>query len=169
MVDGAPVATGVVAVGDSWACTNPSLGRGASIGLLHVQALRDQLRAVPADDPEKLARAWHDTTEAVVAPWYRCTLGFDRHRLAEVAAQIRDVAYQPEDPAWSEAKSMEKAAFLDPDLLRVYLEVMTVHATPDEVLARPGTRDAVMAKGAGWEHDQAPGPTRPELMSIVGG
>ena len=31
-VDGVPVATGVVAVADSWACTNPSLGRGASIG-----------------------------------------------------------------------------------------------------------------------------------------
>jgi flavin-dependent dehydrogenase len=38
VVDGEPVATGVVAVGDAWACTNPSLGRGASIGLLpHAQ------------------------------------------------------------------------------------------------------------------------------------
>ena len=32
VVDGVPVATGVVALGDSWACTNPSVGRGASIG-----------------------------------------------------------------------------------------------------------------------------------------
>ena len=32
-VDGQPVATGVLAVGDSWACTNPSVGRGISIGL----------------------------------------------------------------------------------------------------------------------------------------
>ena len=32
VVDGEPVATGVVAVGDAWACTNPSVGRGASIG-----------------------------------------------------------------------------------------------------------------------------------------
>ena len=35
VVDGSPVATGVVALGDSWACTNPSVGRGASIGLRH--------------------------------------------------------------------------------------------------------------------------------------
>jgi 2-polyprenyl-6-methoxyphenol hydroxylase-like FAD-dependent oxidoreductase len=35
VVDGEPVATGVVAVADSWACTNPSVGRGITIGLLH--------------------------------------------------------------------------------------------------------------------------------------
>ena len=35
VVDGAPVATGVVAVGDAWACTNPSLGRGITMGLMH--------------------------------------------------------------------------------------------------------------------------------------
>jgi hypothetical protein len=29
VVDGVPVATGIVSVGDSWACTNPSLGRGS--------------------------------------------------------------------------------------------------------------------------------------------
>ena len=32
VVDGRPVATGVVVVGDSWACTNPSLGRGCRSG-----------------------------------------------------------------------------------------------------------------------------------------
>ena len=44
VVDGRPVATGVVAVGDAWACTNPSRGRGASIGMLHGLALRQTLR-----------------------------------------------------------------------------------------------------------------------------
>jgi hypothetical protein len=32
---GTPVATGVVAVADSWACSSPANGRDASIGLLH--------------------------------------------------------------------------------------------------------------------------------------
>jgi len=39
-VDGAPVATGFAAVGDAWACTNPSGGRGVSIGIVHAQLLR---------------------------------------------------------------------------------------------------------------------------------
>jgi flavin-dependent dehydrogenase len=32
VVDGAPVVTGYAAVGDAWACTNPSAGRGISVG-----------------------------------------------------------------------------------------------------------------------------------------
>ncbi len=35
VVDGTPVVTGLVAVGDSACCTNPSLGRGITMGLLH--------------------------------------------------------------------------------------------------------------------------------------
>ena len=38
VVGGQPVVTGLVPVGDAYACTNPSLGRGASIGLLHACA-----------------------------------------------------------------------------------------------------------------------------------
>ena len=56
VVDGEPVVTGLAALGDAWACTNPSLGRGASIGLLHACALRDLLREVSPDEPERLAR-----------------------------------------------------------------------------------------------------------------
>jgi len=168
VVDGAPIATGIVAVGDSWACTNPSLGRGASIGLIHVQALRDHLRALPLDDPGTFCRAWHETTDAVVGPWYRCTRAFDRHRMAEIDAQVDGRAYRPDDSTWTLARSMEKAAFLDPDLLRAYVKVMSVNETPEEVLAQPGIRAGVIDKGAGWENDVAPGPPRTELLSIVG-
>jgi hypothetical protein len=38
-LDGEPIATGVVAVGDAWACTGPHRGRGATIGMLHGLAL----------------------------------------------------------------------------------------------------------------------------------
>ena len=50
VVDGTPVATGYAAVGDAWACTNPSAGRGLSIGLMHAQRLRDVVRD-ELDDP----------------------------------------------------------------------------------------------------------------------
>ena len=60
MVDGEPVVTGLAALGDAWACTNPSLGRGASIGLLHACALRDLLREVSPDEPERLARRFDE-------------------------------------------------------------------------------------------------------------
>ena len=82
VVDGSPVATGVLAVADSWACTNPSLGRGASIGFIHAVALRDLLRIASIDVPMELAQRWHEVTDATVEPYYRATLDFDRHRLA---------------------------------------------------------------------------------------
>ena len=169
VVDGRPVATGVAVVGDSWACTNPSLGRGVSIGLIHVQALRDHIRSVGLDDAQAFVLGWDETTEAVVGPWYRSTLTFDRHRLAEIDAQIAGEPYATDDPTWSVTKAMERASGQDPDVLRGFLRIATVQETPDEVLAQPGIFDAVIAKGAGWEHDVAPGPSRAELVSIVKG
>ena len=37
VLEAVPVATGVVALADSWACTNPSVGRGISIGTVHAR------------------------------------------------------------------------------------------------------------------------------------
>lgn len=53
-----PVATGVLTVGGSWPCTNPSLGRGVAIGLMHALATAEAV-AEHADDPVGLALA-HD-------------------------------------------------------------------------------------------------------------
>ena len=54
VLDGIPVATGVVPLGDAWAATNPSVGRGLTIGFLHAVALRDVLRSAPTDDRVEL-------------------------------------------------------------------------------------------------------------------
>src|SRR4029078_8980435 len=69
-IDGAPVATGVLAVGDAWACTNPSVGRGISMGLLHSVVLRASVRAVGVGEPHELAMAFDAATQAAVEPWY---------------------------------------------------------------------------------------------------
>jgi 2-polyprenyl-6-methoxyphenol hydroxylase-like FAD-dependent oxidoreductase len=167
--DGRPVATGVVAVGDSWSCTNPSLGRGASIGAMHVRALRDQVRSMGLADPVSFACAWHDVTNEVVEPWYQTTLAFDHHRLSEIDAQIAGVPYETDDPVWAMTKATEKASMSDPDVFRAFLRIASVQETPDVVFAQPGIFDKVVEKGAGWEDDVAPGPTRAELVSIVEG
>ena len=54
VVDGTPVATGFVAIADAWACTNPSAGRGLTVGFLHARELREALREA-GDDPAGLA------------------------------------------------------------------------------------------------------------------
>ena len=56
--DPATAPTGLVAVGDAAACTNPSIGRGASIALMHAVCLRDVLRDAGTGDAVELARRW---------------------------------------------------------------------------------------------------------------
>ena len=111
MVNGAPVATGVVAVGDAWACSNPTVGRGASIGMLQAVLLRDTIAATGLDDPWQFACSFHRATAEKIEPWYRDTLAGDRHRLAEIDALIRQGAG---DPGWEIGQALASAAFEDP-------------------------------------------------------
>ena len=85
VVDDRPVATGVCAVGDAWACTNPSAGRGISVGLVHAQRLRDATRT-SLDDPEAFVREFDELTERDVAPFVHNQIAADRARIAVMDA-----------------------------------------------------------------------------------
>lgn len=167
MVDGLPVATGVVAVADSWACTNPSVGRGASIGFLHACALRDLLRACPLDDPVGFATAWHDATRREVEPWYRATLAFDRHRLAEIEAQVRGEPYETDDPEWEITQAMGHAGSQDAEIMRASVRIAALLTRPDEVMGQPGFVDRVMELGKGWRDAPSAGPERAALVATL--
>jgi 2-polyprenyl-6-methoxyphenol hydroxylase-like FAD-dependent oxidoreductase len=169
VVDGRPVATGLVAVADAWACTNPSLGRGAAIGLLHAGCLRDVLRDVDPGDPEKLVRRFDEVTTAVAEPLYRMTLGFDRARLAEIDADIAGTPYRTDDKRWIVGKAIFAASLVDHDITRAYQSLGSLLATPDELFAEPGLLDRVLKLGAGAPRYPLPGPTRHELLAAVGG
>jgi flavin-dependent dehydrogenase len=169
--EGTPVATGVVAVADSWACTNPSVGRGATIGALHVLALRDVLRTADLNDPVAFVRAFDDATTQTVEPWYRATQHYDRHRLGSMVAARQGVPYEPGDPVWDITCALERGSTRDPDLLRAFVRVAGLLAQPDEVVSEPGILDKVIALGTGPDAiaNDPPGPTRAELVQIAGG
>ena len=124
VVDGEPVVTGVAALGDAWACTNPSLGRGATIGLLHARTLRDAIRAHALDDHVGFAHTWHATVQDTVEPLYRDTLAFDRHRLAEIDAQIAGVSYETDDSGWLLGEALAASTAKSPDSLRDFLDIV---------------------------------------------
>jgi 2-polyprenyl-6-methoxyphenol hydroxylase-like FAD-dependent oxidoreductase len=169
VADGRPVATGVVAVADSWACSNPANGRGASIGMLHAVTLRDQLRAVSLDDPAAFAEAFHAATAKTVEPWYRATLATDRYRLAEIESGVRGGTYDPQDSQYQLGKALGAAAGQDPDCLRAYLDILLVLRTPGEVFARPGLRDKALQLGSGWRDVEPLGPSREQLLALAAG
>ena len=164
VVDGEPVATGVAAVGDAWACTNPSAGRGLSVGLLHAQRLRDTLRSF--DDPHTFALEWDHVTETELAPFYWNQLASDRARLEEMAAlregRTVDVHASMLPPEYADAV---RAMLYDADVFRGVLEATGCLALPQEVFARPGMWEKVQA--AAGEPMGIPGPTRDELLALL--
>ncbi len=162
VVDGAPVATGVVAVGDAWACTNPSAGRGMTVGLIHARLLRDVVGAA-LHDPEALVRSWDQVTETEVAPFYRGQIAADRVRFAQMRALREGVEPDPPDPALA---ALFGAMGIDADVFRAALEIMLFLALPDDVLSRPGLMDKVQALQTA-PPAPIPGPDRSALLDLV--
>jgi 2-polyprenyl-6-methoxyphenol hydroxylase-like FAD-dependent oxidoreductase len=169
VVDGEPIATGVVAVGDAWACTNPSLGRGAAIGLLHAIGLRDVLHDSDPADHDKLVRRFHDWTSAAVEPLYRGTVWYDRHRLAELDADAAGVPYRPDDPRWAFSLATFAASLVDPEVARAYQALTSMLATPDDLVGQPGLPEKIMRLGASAPAYPLPGRGRRELLAAIDG
>ena len=165
VIDGTPVATGVIPLADAWACTNPSLGRGISMGITHAAALRCLLGEIPLDDPRALAVRWSELTVERVEPLFADTLAFDRHRLAEVEAVIAGRPYETDDPAWLLGNALANSMTKDPELLRGFLEVGLLLERGVDVLARPGLAERAIALA---DPTPLPGPDRAELLSLVG-
>jgi hypothetical protein len=153
-------------VGDAWACTNPSAGRGAAIAGLHAACLRDVLREVPVTEPVAFARRFDEATLATVEPLYRDTLRSDRHRLAEIDAQIAGRSYETDDPEWHQLEALREGAALHPDLLRGNVAIRGLLDRPAEAWARPGVAEAAAAIG---DPPAAPGPSRSELVALIAG
>jgi hypothetical protein len=162
VVDGQPVVTGFAAVGDAWACTNPSAGRGLSIGLAQAQVLRRVTRA-RLDDPAGFARKWDADTQQHVAPYVHDQLAADRGRLAEMRAARQGAPPPPRD---SPMGRLLAAAPYDPDLFRGAIETISCLALPREVLARPGIQER-LEQYSGAPSLNEPGPDRQRLLDLL--
>jgi flavin-dependent dehydrogenase len=164
VVDGQPVVTGFAAVGDAWACTNPSAGRGLSVGLLHAQLLRNIARA-HIDDPGTFALAYDVETEGKVTPSYRNQIAADRARIAEMNALLEGTTPPAPNPAISR---LIKAASHDAGVFRAMLETVLCVALPQEIMTRP----YVIAKMAEFERHVLPPDDdidRDHLMCLLDG
>lgn len=164
---GVPVVTGVVPVGDAWACTNPSLGRGASVGLIHARVLRDTLRAESISSPDGFTLAFDEATRREVVPLFDAAVAFTGHRLAEIEADIAGVPYRTAEVGWNIGTALYAAAHRNPDVLRAYLDVASALALPEQTLAGPGLIEKVMALAMNTPRYFLPGPSRAELLDCL--
>jgi 2-polyprenyl-6-methoxyphenol hydroxylase-like FAD-dependent oxidoreductase len=161
VVDGTPVVTGYAAVGDAWACTNPSAGRGISVGIVHAQLLRRVVRD-HLGDPAGFARAWDEGTEQQVAPFYWSQIRSDRTRLAEMTALREGRTWTPDGSLMSR---LAAAAPYDADLFRAFLQIFTCLALPQEVFQRPAIREKI--EHSDHQATPVPGPDRQQLLDLL--
>ncbi len=165
VVDGTPVVTGHAPVGDAWACTNPSAGRGLSVGMAHAQHLRATVRE-HLDDPADFTRAYDEVTEREVAPFYRNQVAADRVRLAEMDAIREGREPPPLDPRQA---LLLTAAMQDPEVFRGLMEIVTCLALPQEVLSRPGMQERLAGFAGAPPPPPMPGPDRGRLLDLLAG
>ncbi len=94
----------------------------------------------------------------------RDTIAFDRHRLAEIDAQIAGRLYETDDPGWLLGQGMMRGAATDPELLRAGAMISGVLARGVEVLAAPAIlAEALEARSL----PGLPGLTRAGLVKIL--
>ena len=165
--EGRPVATGIVLVADSWACTNPSLARGLAFGLDHVARLRDTVRN-HLGSPLELALAWDDVTETEFTPWYTATIATDRARLAEITALQRgEIPPTPTDEQESIRARLPLAAMRNATAYRALAEMIGCLALPNEVLTRGEVLEAIVETTEPGERLPLAGPSRVELLRLL--
>ena len=165
-----PVVTGFVAVADAWACTNPSAGRGMTVGMLHAQRLRDCLRRF-GDDPLQLASHFDEVTERELRPWYDAQIASDRVRFKAMEAHRAGKPVQaPADPLTHDLFLLRTSMLADGELFRLGLEYIATLATAQEIMARPGVRQRMQEAVAELRQHPPPpipGPNREQLLTLV--
>jgi len=166
-VDGSPIVTGLVSVGDAWACSNPSLGRGASLGMLHGLLLCHLLRDVGLDDPLQFAAAFATSTDDQLRPWFDWTRSTDRHRVAQVDAGVAGERYEPDDDDFEFEQALASASSKDPDLLRIFIRGALVLERPRDALSRLDLIDRVSEVGGAWRDEPMAAPDRDELVRLA--
>ncbi len=167
VVDGAPVLTGLLAVGDAMCCTNPSLGRGMTIGLMHAAGTAEVI-AGQLGDPVALALEHDAMTQARITPWYENTVSFDRARKAQLDASLQGRPVpEPDGPAAQFQQAFGVAMLYDPDVFRGMMEFIGMMALPAQVFGRDGFADRITAAAGGHEAFAIPGPSRSDLLKSL--
>ena len=92
--DDGPIVGGIVAIGDAALHTNPTLGRGISMGLWHAQHLADVAHSVP-DDAVGFVDRFSSWTDDHLGVWFDSQVLADADALARLAAGVRGERLAP--------------------------------------------------------------------------
>ena len=170
VVDGAPVAIGLHALGDSVCTTNPTLGRGLSFALWEALTLRDLILA-HGEDWTGQALAMDAFVGREIAPFYEEQAVVDGARMAMLrhaifGAPAQDgIAVREDRVTYGEVRT---AAQFDPTAFRALWRIHGMSQKPLDVYTDPevvaATRAALIENRDRLSIAQ---PTREQLMAAL--
>lgn len=160
---GEPVVDGLVAVGDAWATTSPFLGRGLSLGALGAVALRSAVADAGWQGSLPVVGRYAELLGERVTPYVEATIGFGRHRVAQLTAEASGRPYVTDDRAWLGSTALMAGALGDPVLLRAHSRIASMSALPAEVFADPD----ILGRVGRWFGSSPYPPDRPGRAALV--
>ncbi len=177
VVDGSPIVTGVVSVGDASVCTNPLYGRGCSLSLVHAFGVADLVKLHGAELRE-LALAVDEFTRRELDPWFKAAVQQDLETIelresralegASAGERVESRALEGAsagervdtsdvvDPKqWARdvfREGLMPAMRTSPVVFRAFLRWFNLLATPDALMNDPAVIVAVLASYQDREH-----------------
>jgi len=138
VADGAPVITGLHAVGDAVCTTNPTFARGLGMAAWTATGMADALATHP-DDPHAQAVALDETISRRIAPWYADQAVGDAAALAVLrhtvlGAPAPQLGGAPDRITIGE---LRWAASVDPAAFRAVCRIMAMLGRPEDVYSDP--------------------------------
>jgi 2-polyprenyl-6-methoxyphenol hydroxylase-like FAD-dependent oxidoreductase len=176
VVDGQPVALGLVPVGDAVLCTNPLYGRGCSTGFWGADLLAQALTEHP-DDLRALALAYDAALREQILPWYRAGVEQDAEARRVAAAMLAGV---DPDGDTTDPRTFMRGVFRDGLLpairtdavvMRAFVRSFNLLTAPDALAKDADVGARVLAVWTDRENRPAEpllGPaTRAELLELL--
>ena len=148
---------GVLFVGDAVSTTNPSAGRGVSLGLLQAGELLTLL--AEQDDDRTVSDAFETWCRQQIRPWYEDHVLDDAYLLRRYRGEM----VGPDDPLPSDLVCDAMAA--DPSLTGVVMPYLGMMAPPGSLaVAHDRVRELLRD---GWQPVPSAGPSKDELLELA--
>ena len=175
VIDGEPVALGVIPVGDAVLCTNPLYGRGCSIAYWSANLLTQAIAEHP-NDVRAIALSYDAALQTEIHPWYRASVEQDREARRVAAAMLAgdDPDADKSDPRTITRsiirEGLGSALRTDPVVLRAFFKNLNLLTPPDALLADADFGARVLA--VLQDEDRPPMPylgpkTRDEFLALL--
>lgn len=169
VVDGKPLALGVVPLGDAAICTNPLYGRGCAIAYWAAHLLADVVTR--GGDESSIVLDYDAAMRAEILPWYRAGVQQDAEARRVAAALL---AGEDPDADSSDPRTTMRAVFRDgllPALrtdavvLRAFVRNLNLLSAPDAMANDPEVGARVLAVWQDRDRRPPPDPLGPSTRA----